>query len=1755
MAGSMLRIVALVGVSLGALAATAGAAQDGPPRRGQAADEERVVVFPREWRETYPFSLRFADTEGAEHVIDLAATRFATDRLVTLAGRRTFREPDLSTFPVSNVRQAFEVGTRDLFIVQVADPKAQAALRRRLEQERIPILGYIPNDAYLLRLDPRTHSLLSALEEVFWVGLFQPAYRVAPDLDFILDADPGHQLKLRLRLDPEDYPSEDLVRAMLGTVPEASVIDVVRTSRDWIVRVEGPVTLARTFAVRPGCLWVERSVDFRLDNDTARSSSSISTGRGAIPGPIMDVDNVWSRGIHGEGQIASAADTGLSTGDITTADSLHWDFGQVGSLTNPMRVIKGYALGRSSTWDDNQTTGGGHGTHTSGSIVGNGVRSGASPQFDSFPTTSFAGIAPKAQFVFQSVMDSSGTDGNPSLGGIPGDLRTLFLQTYKDGARVHSNSWGAPANGAYDTNSQSVDDFAWTYKDMVITFSAGNSGVDAVASNGVIDTDSIGAPGTAKNCITVGASENYRPTFIYEFPSNDCTGTAFTQAAWGWFNGLSFPYAPIYADLMANNASGMAPFSSRGPTDDSRFKPDITAPGTAIISTRTNKNQAYEQWGICSVPVAQRTYYMTMGGTSMANPLTAGAATLVRQYYADGWHANNSDATYAGAVPAQGFNPSSALVKATLVNGAWDMAPGQYGSSAPQPEIPPNWDVAAGHDLPNNAEGYGRVDLEASLFPGSGWGRNAARSMHVRDVTPGIGTGGRNSYAYNVLSAADPLIATLAWTDPYATLPAATKLVNNLDLEVTSPSGRRYTTNRVNTYVTPPTAFVHDNLNNVEQVKVTAPETGAWTIDVVGTNVPGNGVAGTTTQPYALVLSAVTCAVPAVPTPVTAVEGGNNRVDVSWGAAAGAVEYRVYRRTGTQASLIATVTPPTTSFTDTTVSAGFTYYYSVRAASGGCESAATSEDAATPSGVCWLAPDFAGLASVSSSGSASCGLNLAWAAATARCVGPVSYSVYRSATSGFTPDATNRIAAGFASTSFTDSGTLAYGTTYYYVVRATDEGNAVQETNVVQRGATPTGPASNQYLYGPQNFDALADGTYAGWTRSYFAPGNANDWRGVQTCTAHSGTKIFRFGGVACTDGYATSTHSLAWPPLTVPAGATNARVSFWHRWDFETNHDGGYLRIAFPGTAFYYVPGFAILSGPYSAGTNPSLGVPVWQGNQPTFVNTVVDLDAACRVIDAAGCAGKTVYFAFTSLLDSTNTGGPYTGWFIDDVQVTADVPGSCSAAPQPVQSFSARATSVTNLLEWRNPGAGAYGSAVVRYRTDGVFPITALDGTGLTCSGQSTALGAYNSCSHLGATNGTTYSYSLFVNNGAGVYSSRRTVAATPFDTTTGPRKWAYSTGAASLAPAGILPGAIGAGGVYALSNDRALHAMNPSATGGSWPRTAPFAWFPAAMNAPAQHRPPVVPLATGPRVFLASQDGYAYAVNADTGALVWTSNTGAPTFTPLRLGDVLQANPAGLFSDLKPTVPNLVFVGTRNATSANTLYALDPATGATVAQFDNGGGGSAIGVITGIAVDYATNYVYFTSRASGTGSTHTLWCLNATGGTLSWVWSDPVGDIDGSPVLYQGRIYVATNGGLVRAVDPATGAVAWTYSGAAADWPIKGYVFPHLGSSPPRLYFSGSSMVWAIQDDGTSASTLWSVFNVTNPSTPLHVFGTNHLLLGSTNGYLYELSTTNGAVEGSVNLGTGALGSPARDSVNGMFHVGSTAGVLHAVTLPVP
>src|SRR5438093_714936 len=144
------------------------------------------------------------------------------------------------------------------------------------------------------------------------------------------------------------------------------------------------------------------------------------------------------------------------------------------------------------------------------------------------------GTAPKASLVLQSVLDE-----NDGLGGLPDDLTDLFTPPYKtDKARIHTNSWGSTGNfGVYDQQAHEVDAFVYEHRDMLVCFAAGNEGIDRDA-NGQIDFGSVTPPGTAKNCLTVGACENNRPNMAITYGQ-------------GWPS--DFPADPIKSDPVANN--------------------------------------------------------------------------------------------------------------------------------------------------------------------------------------------------------------------------------------------------------------------------------------------------------------------------------------------------------------------------------------------------------------------------------------------------------------------------------------------------------------------------------------------------------------------------------------------------------------------------------------------------------------------------------------------------------------------------------------------------------------------------------------------------------------------------------------------------------------------------------------------------------------------------------------------------------------------------------------------------------------------------------------------------------------------------------------------------------------------------------------------------------------------------------------------------------------------------------------------------
>jgi hypothetical protein len=494
-----------------------------------------------------------------------------------------------------------------------------------------------------------------------------------------------------------------------------------------------------------------------------------------------------------------------------------------------------------ATWSDAN----GHGTHVTGTLLGSGA---LSP-----PGASFAGVAPQASVVVQSV--SSGGD---DLDCLPDDA-SFLAQAYNAGARVQNASFGGPtgqngdeAFGRYTTRAQTMDTFLWQHKDHLLVAAVGNSGSDA-NNDGVIDNDSVEQPATAKNVLSVGASESNRP------PTDaTCATNAPQDVCW---QSLHFTRAPLANDFVSNNPNGIAAFSGRGPADDGRIKPEIVAPGTNIISSRSHDASASY-----TTPYSQD--YAYESGTSMATPLVSGVAALTRQWLAQHHGVDQ---------------PSAALIKALLLNGATNISPGQYGEGI-QREIPAAW--------PNNVEGWGRANIAATV------GQGDPQRVWFDDNPSGLQTGQTVSYTLQV-SAGQPLRVTLAWTD-YPASPIALKaLVNDLDLEVQTPAGLIMGNASAALPGICRSAKGADRCNTSESIAITAPQTGTYVIRVRAAVVAQGGA-----QPFALVAGAAhIAAVPALPAPTlrNISVDGSPTVALAWSTSPGATRYEVNQQAASPA--------------------------------------------------------------------------------------------------------------------------------------------------------------------------------------------------------------------------------------------------------------------------------------------------------------------------------------------------------------------------------------------------------------------------------------------------------------------------------------------------------------------------------------------------------------------------------------------------------------------------------------------------------------------------------------------------------------------------------------------------------------------------------------------------------------------------------------------------------------------------------------
>lgn len=628
------------------------------------------------------------------------------------------------------------------YLVQFTGP-VKAQWKEKLSDLGCKIGDYIPNNCFIVSMTSNQRNSVSELRFVQWIDYFHPAYKLSDDLvDAELlskatlpaqDHSPTTEDTTTLLLSVQTFENNHLhyLKSLADEIPGATIAKQSDTQKSRMILqitteyLDGTIL---TLAQDPEVEWIEPFVPPELHNDTMAW---------VVQNNVEGETTLWLNGLTGANQIVGIGDTGLDA-DM----AFFWDENQ-GLPTstvnsNQRKVISYHDLAGNGGWDEHD-----HGTHVAGTVAGKSLG----------PNTGYNGLAYDAKLVIQDI----GNGG--SLIGIPSDLNTYFQQAYDDGARIHSNSWGAEVYGAYTSYSRDADEFMWNHKDFFIVISAGNSGPS---------TATLGAPGTAKNVLTSGACENAHPGY---------------------------------------NQENVAYFSSNGPTNDGRIKPTVTAPGY-YISSADNDGNVY----------TFNSSIREMSGTSMSAPAHAASGALVRQYFNDGYYPTGTN------TPDDALSPSSALIKAVMVNSAVNMT----GTDIDAP-------------LPSTGQGWGRIHLDNTLyFSGDD------QLLIIEDDQVGLQTGESTSYSF-FSDSSKPLKVTLVWTDYYPSLSSATQLVNDLDLALTGPS-LSYRGNVFSGGIST-TGGSFDRLNVVENILIPHPETGNYTITVSGHNIP-NGP-----QPYALVVT------------------------------------------------------------------------------------------------------------------------------------------------------------------------------------------------------------------------------------------------------------------------------------------------------------------------------------------------------------------------------------------------------------------------------------------------------------------------------------------------------------------------------------------------------------------------------------------------------------------------------------------------------------------------------------------------------------------------------------------------------------------------------------------------------------------------------------------------------------------------------------------------------------------------------------
>ena len=447
-------------------------------------------------------------------------------------------------------------GDPGAYIVQARGP-VDNAFRERLRAAGAEIIAYIPNNAYLVRASA---SRIAALADVAQAVLpYEPYYKLKWPL-------------LELAVTQKILPSDAPLNVALFPDAKAATREALRELGAEVLGEErspfGPVLRVRVrpepdalpaLARLPGVQAIEPWRPRVPANDLSRV-------RLGIAADTITTTNHFD--LTGTNVLVNVNDSGV--------DATHPDLGP--------RVLglNGVAL----------TDPGGHGTHVAGVIASSGGQSAtvtnASGSINPGTNTQYRGKAPGARIF--AVPIGLGDRPLNDLASVTSD--TLLQEApARTNAFISNNSWYYGGATTYDLHAASFDAAVRDAlpertgsQPVLFVFPAGNSGSGDDGGLGG-EPDTIASPGTAKNVITVGAIEQLRNITnetIIDCVETNINGTNVTICT------TNLPWRGM---TDANNE--VAAFSSRGNVgigiegEFGRFKPDLVAPGTFVVSTRS----------------------------------------------------------------------------------------------------------------------------------------------------------------------------------------------------------------------------------------------------------------------------------------------------------------------------------------------------------------------------------------------------------------------------------------------------------------------------------------------------------------------------------------------------------------------------------------------------------------------------------------------------------------------------------------------------------------------------------------------------------------------------------------------------------------------------------------------------------------------------------------------------------------------------------------------------------------------------------------------------------------------------------------------------------------------------------------------------------------------------------------------------------------------------------------------------------------